>query len=229
MDVVTTYLYGSLDADIYMKLPEGFNLPDDAISREDYSIKLNKSLYGLKQSGRMWYNRLSEYLLQEGYKNDPICPCIFIKRSQNGFAIIVVYVDDINIIGTLEELSKAIDCLKKEFEMKDLGMTKFCLGLQVEYLENGILVHQEAYITKVLKRFYMDKSHPLCTRMVVRSLDVNKDPFRPQEKDEEILGPEVSYLSAIGALMYLVNYTRLDITFVVNLLARYSSSPTRRH
>nr|KYP32516.1 Retrovirus-related Pol polyprotein from transposon TNT 1-94 [Cajanus cajan] len=77
---------------------------------EDYSIKLNKSLYGLKQSGRMWYNRLSEYLLQERYKNDPICPCIFIKRSENGFVIIVVHVDDINIIGTPEELSKAIDC-----------------------------------------------------------------------------------------------------------------------
>nr|KYP72381.1 Retrovirus-related Pol polyprotein from transposon TNT 1-94 [Cajanus cajan] len=134
MDVVTTYLYGSLDAHIYMKLPEGFNLPNDAISREDYSIKLNKSLYGLKQSGRIWYNRLNEYLLQEGYKNDPICPCIFIKRSKNGFSIIVVYVDDINIIGTLEELSKVIDFLKKEFEMKDLGRTKFCLGLQVEYL-----------------------------------------------------------------------------------------------
>nr|KYP59125.1 Retrovirus-related Pol polyprotein from transposon TNT 1-94 [Cajanus cajan] len=56
MDVITTYLYGSLDADIYVKLPKGFNFPNDAISREDYSIKLNKSLYGLKQSGRMWYN-----------------------------------------------------------------------------------------------------------------------------------------------------------------------------
>nr|KYP57987.1 Retrovirus-related Pol polyprotein from transposon TNT 1-94 [Cajanus cajan] len=75
----------------------------------------------------------------------------------------------------------------------------------------------------------MDKSHPFCTPMVVRSLDVNKDPFRPQEKDGEILGREVPYLSAIGILMYLANYTRPDITFVVNLLARYSSSPTRRH
>jgi len=58
MDVVTAYLYGSLDSDIYIKLSEGFNLPDanSSGSREDYSIKLNKSLYGLKQSGRMWYN-----------------------------------------------------------------------------------------------------------------------------------------------------------------------------
>nr|CAN78333.1 hypothetical protein VITISV_015045 [Vitis vinifera] len=65
--------------------------------------------------------------------------------------------------------------------------------------------------------------------MVVGSLDVKKDPFRPCEKDEELLGPEVPYLSAIGALMYLVNCTRPDIAFSVNLLARYNSAPTRRH
>ncbi|XP_069151863.1 secreted RxLR effector protein 161-like [Solanum lycopersicum] len=75
----------------------------------------------------------------------------------------------------------------------------------------------------------MDETHPLSTPMVVRPLDVNKDPFRPQEKDEEILGSEVPYLSAIGALMYLVNTTRPDITFAINLLARYNSAPTRRH
>ncbi|KAK2434187.1 putative mitochondrial protein [Trifolium repens] len=231
MDVVTAYLYGSLDSDIYMKLPEGFNFPNAnrLESREGYSIKLNKSLYGLKQSGSMWYNRLSEYLLKEGYKNDSICPCIFIKRSGSEFAIIVVYVDDINIIGTPEELPKAINCLKKEFEMKDLGKTKFCLGLQIEHVKNGILVHQETHIATLLKRFYMDKSHPLSTPMVVRSLDVEKDPFKPKEKDKELLGPEVPYLSAIGALLYLANYTRPDIAFSVNLLSRYSSSPTRRH
>ena len=90
----------------------------------------------------MWYNRLSEYLVKEGYKNDPICPCIFMKRSGNEFAIISVYVDDINIIGTPKELDKAKNCLKKEFEMKDLGRTTFCLGLQIEYLKNGIFIYQ---------------------------------------------------------------------------------------
>ncbi|KAL0368450.1 UNVERIFIED_CONTAM: Retrovirus-related Pol polyprotein from transposon TNT 1-94 [Sesamum calycinum] len=231
LDVVTAYLYGSLDNDIYMKLPEGFHLPEayNSNSREHYSIKLNKSLYGLKQSGRMWYNRLSDYLLKEGCKYDPISPCIFMRRSGNEFVIIAVYVDDLNIIGTPEELPKAINCLKKEFEMKDLGRTKYCFGLQVEHLKNGILVHQETYIAKVIKRFYMDKSHPFSTPMVVRSLDVKKDPFRPRESDEEFLGPEVPYLSAIGALMYLANHTRPDITFAVNLLARYNSAPTRRH
>ncbi|KAJ0881424.1 putative RNA-directed DNA polymerase [Helianthus annuus] len=231
MDVVTAYLYGSLDTDIYMKLPEGFKLPNSckSSSREHLSIKLNKSLYGLKQSGRMWYNRLSEYLSKEGYKNDSVCPCIFIKRSGSEYVIIAVYVDDMNIIGTPGELQKAVEYLKREFEMKDLGKTKFCLGLQIEHLKGGILVHQETYIEKLLKRFYMEKSHPLSTPMVVRPLDVEKDPFRPPKDGEEILGPEVPYLSAIGALMFLASHTRPDISFSLNLLARYSSCPTKRH
>ena len=90
------------------------------------------------------------------------------------------------------------------------------LGLQIQYLNKGVLVYQEPYIMKVLKKFYMDKSHSLCTPMVVRSLDVDKDPCRPKEKDEELLGPEVPYLSAIGALTYTVNYTQPHITFAIN-------------
>ena len=148
---------------------------------------------------------------------------------QSVHAIVAIYVDDLNLVGTLEELTKIANCLKNEFEMKDLGKTKFCLGLQSEHLPNEILVHQSTYIEKVLKQFYINKAHPLSTPMVGRSLDVKKDPFQPQEDDEETLGPEVPYLSAIGALMYLANCTQPDIAFVVNLLARYSSAPTQRH
>ena len=82
MDVVTAYLYGSIDTDIYMKIPEGYKMNENLKHRSLYSIKLQRSLYGLKQSGRMWYNRLSEYLLKEGYANNPICPCVFIKKNQ---------------------------------------------------------------------------------------------------------------------------------------------------
>ena len=112
MDVVTTYL---LDSEIYMKIPEGFKMPEayNSISRDMCSIKLQRSLYGLKQLGCMWYNRLSEYLLKEGYVNNTICPCVFIKRSDSGFAIIAVYVDDLNIIGTPEGLNKIVSYLKK--------------------------------------------------------------------------------------------------------------------
>ena len=75
----------------------------------------------------------------------------------------------------------------------------------------------------------MDKAHPLSSPMVVISVDVKNDSFRPCEKGEELLGPEVPYLSAIGALMYLANRTIPDIAFSVNLLPRYSSAQARRH
>ncbi|KAA3467163.1 Retrovirus-related Pol polyprotein from transposon TNT 1-94 [Gossypium australe] len=115
-----------------------------------------------------------------------------------------------------------MECLKKEFEMKDLVKTKFCLGLQIKCLKNGSLCIKQ-YI------FYMHNTHPLSTSMVVRSLDVNKDSFYPQENDEDFLCPEVPYLNAIGALIYLASHTRPDISFSVNLLARFNSFPTRRH
>ena len=98
----------------------------------------------------MWYNRLTEYLLKQGYNNDPICPCVFIKRYQSQFVIIAVYVDDLNIIGTPGEFQKAANCLKLEFEMKDLGRTRFCLGLQIEHLKDGIFMHQSTYISNIL-------------------------------------------------------------------------------
>nr|ABA98007.1 retrotransposon protein, putative, Ty1-copia subclass [Oryza sativa Japonica Group] len=176
MDVVTAYLYGSLDSDIYMKVPDGIDIPNQ-----------KKSLYGLKQSGRMWYNRLSEFLSLKGYTKNEDCPCVFIKKSPTRFCIISVYVDDLNIIGNTQDINEARHHLKTEFEMKDLGQTKFFLGLQLEHLPSGILVHQSAYTQKILEKFNMDKSYPSKTPMVVRFLDVEKDPFRPKEDGEDVL------------------------------------------
>jgi Reverse transcriptase (RNA-dependent DNA polymerase) len=222
MDVITTYLYGSLDNDIYMKIPEGLKMSEVFKSKpqEIYFIKLKRSLYGLKQSGRMWYNRLSEYLIKERYKSNIISPYIFIKRSISSFIIIAVYVDNLNIIGSSEEIEKTAKLLKNEFKIKDLGVTKLCLGLQIEHLHNDIFVHQLNYIQKMLKRFNMDKVHPLSTPKVVRSLDVKKDPYRPRENNEKTFGPKVPYLSAIGALIYLANNTRLDIIFFCKCISK---------
>jgi hypothetical protein len=131
MDVVIAYLYGSLDSDIYMKVSDRISVPNANIGRNMYRVKLNKSLYGLKQSRKMWYNRLKEFLLNKDYSNNDDCPCVFIYKSSTEFCIISVYVDDLNIIGTELDINEARDHLKIEFEMKDLGKIKFCLGLQL--------------------------------------------------------------------------------------------------
>jgi hypothetical protein len=71
--------------------------------------------------------------------------------------------------------------------MKDLGKTKFCLGLQLEHLHTGILIHQFSYVQKVLEKFNMDKSYPTKTPIVVRALEKDTDPFRPKQEGEEVL------------------------------------------
>jgi hypothetical protein len=114
----------------------------------------------------MWYNRLEEFLLNKGYFNNDDCPYVFIHKSSTKFCIISIYVDDLNIIGTVLDINEARDHLKAEFEMKDLGKTKFCLGLQLMHLPIGILVHQSAYVQKILEKSNMDKAYPSKTPMV---------------------------------------------------------------
>jgi hypothetical protein len=89
MDVMISYLYGSLDSDIY--------------------LKLNKSLYGLKKIGRIWYKRLKEFLLNKRYSKNDDCTCVFIRKSSSRFCFIFVYVDDLNIIGTEHDTQSSND------------------------------------------------------------------------------------------------------------------------
>jgi hypothetical protein len=114
---------------------------------------------------------------------------VFIRKSNTGFCTILVYVDDLNIISHTKDIDEAHNHLKTEFKMKDLGRTKFCLGLQLEHLQTGILVHQSSYVQKVLEKFNMDKAYSTRTSMVVRASEKNTDPFRPKE-GEEVLGQE---------------------------------------
>jgi hypothetical protein len=93
----------------------------------------------------------------------------------------------------------------------------------------GILVHQSAYVKKVLVKLNMYKANPLMTPMIIRALEKDTDPFGPKQGGEEVLGAKYSYLSVIDALMYHANNTRPDIAFTVNCLARHSASPTIRH
>ncbi|KAM1658913.1 hypothetical protein ACFXTN_043022 [Malus domestica] len=145
----------------------------------------------------MWYNRLSEYLTSQGYMNNELYPCVFTKKSHYGFAIVAVYVFNLNLIGTPEELTRTATHLKSEFEIKDLGKTQYCLGLKIEHCSDGILVHQWNCTWKVLRLFNEDKAKHSSTPIVVQSLDAKRNSFGPKEDDEEILEPEVPYLNAM--------------------------------
>jgi hypothetical protein len=142
-----------------MRVPEGLKIPEPNQNCNMFSVLLQRSLYGLKQSERMWFNRLSSFLMQRGYINNDDCPCVFIKKSSDGFCIISV--------GTTRDIEEAMAYLKTEFEMKDLTKTKFCLGLQLEHLLEGVFVHQSTYTKRVLEKFNMNECNPLRTPMIV--------------------------------------------------------------
>ena len=169
-------------------------------------------------------------MLKNGFKVSDLTPCIFTRKDGDMFVLVSIYVDDINIIGDLSLCDSTAITLSTEFEMKDLGKTTFCLGIQLDSISGGVLMHQTTYTKKMLEKFSMDACTPVSTPMIGRSLDKLKDPLRPRTDEEEILDPTLfPYLSAIGALLYLAITTRPDISFSVNFLARFSREPTKRH
>ena len=104
LDIKAAFLYGTLHEEIYMVLPEGQQ-------EEGMCAKLNKSIYGLKQSPREWYARLTTYLLQLGFNTCTFDPCVF----TNGTSIIAVYVDDISIFGPLDEIGQIKELLRTPY------------------------------------------------------------------------------------------------------------------
>ena len=229
LDVVTAYLYGELDEEIYIKPPPDFikEIPM-ALTGKFNGLKLRKSLYGLKQAGRTWYHHLRRFLTEKGFSCHPALPCIFVLHKDHGYAILAVYVDDINLVGTALVCTEVEKLLENQFEMKLLGKTTFCLGLQIHHHSDGsILLHQASYVQKLLKNFNMSEANSLSAPMIGRS-NTGDDPYRPCEEEEEEVDKQ-RYLAAVGALIYLATHTRPDIAFATSVLARHSQKPTHRH
>ena len=228
LDVVIAYLYGPLDAQLYIRpLPEFLEqVPLEDANGHYLGLRLQKALYGLKQAGRMWYKHLRDFLLFHNFQHDQALPCLFTLQHPSGFIIIAVYVDNLNLVGTPATCQHAMDLLTNQFEMKLLGRTSFCLGLQLAHIQGGgILLHQTTYTQKLLKRFGMDKANPLSAPMTGRNR-TSDDPYAPCREEEEEFHNKTQYLVAVGALLYLSTYTRPDISFVVSVLARYSQRPS---
>ena len=229
LDVVTAYLYGDLDTKIYIKPPPDF-LPSipPAQPGKFAGLRIRKALYGLKQAGRTWYHHLKTFLLSNGFATDPALPCVFVLKDRLEFVILAVYVDDLNSIGTTALSKRVEDLLTKQFEMKILGRTTFCLGLQIQhYADGSMLLHQRTYVQKLLRTFNMADANALTAPMIGKSR-TEQDPYRPAEDNEEETDRQ-QYLAAVGALLYLATNTRPDISFAVSVLARHSQKPTTRH
>ena len=184
-------------------------------------LKLNKALYSLKQSTRIWYYTLKDVLINKlGFITLISENSIFINKELK--IIISLYVDDLAIIGPkLETIKSFIKELKKYFKLKDLGLIKDYLGVEIDYDYNkGILkLSQSKYLIKVLERFNISNKN---TKYTPLKANIKLEPNKGIAKETEIKW----FQAAIGYLLYLAMATRLDIAFSVILLARFASNPS---
>ena len=129
MDVKTAFLHGELEEEIYMEQPEGFEVK----GKEDYVCKLKKSLYGLKQAPRQWYKKFESVMGEQGYRKTTSDHCVFFQKFSDGdFIILLLYVDDMLIIGkNASRINQLKKQLSKSFAMKDLGPAKQILGIRI--------------------------------------------------------------------------------------------------
>lgn len=217
MDVKCAFLNGFLKEHIYVEQPSGFENPEFP----NHVYKLDKALYGLKQAPRSWYDRLSKFLIDNGFKRGRIDRTLFIRTKNSNFIVVQIYVDDIIFGATNESLCKEFaDLMSKEFQMSMMGELSFFLGLQIQQTEQGIMIHQQKYIKELMKKFGMENAK------------VNDTPMGTNTRlDEDLKGTPVNqtlYRGMIGSLLYLTA-SRPDIAFSVGLCARFQANPKESH
>src|SRR5262249_50588519 len=195
MDVKTAFLNGDLSEEIFMAQPKGFI----ETGKEHLVCRLNKSIYGLKQTSRQWYLKFDEIVTSLDFVENKVDHCIYLKISGSKFIFLVLYIDDIllasNDMGLLHETKQL---LSKTFDMKDLGEASFVLGIEIHRDRSRHLLglSQRAYIDRVLARFSMQDCKGIET-LVAKGDKFSKEQCPKNELEKESM-KNVPYASAVS-------------------------------
>ena len=150
MDVKKTFLNGDLEEEIYMLQLEGCITP----GKENKVCKLHMSLYGLKQTPKQWHEKFGKALLNNEFLSIEVDKCVYKKCIDRECVIIALYVDDMLIFGTsVDVIHSTKRFLASFFYMKDMGEAKVVLGVKITRMGDSIILSQEHYVEKILKRF----------------------------------------------------------------------------
>ena len=144
-----------------MEQPEGFEIYD----RKYHVCKLKKALCGLKQAPRAWYERINSYLMKLKFTRSEADPNLYFKVEDDKSLILLLYVDDLFLTGVDPLILKCTREFTSEFEMKDLGLMHYFLGLEVWQKPRETFLSQGKYVVKILERFGMVDCKPVTTPM----------------------------------------------------------------
>jgi len=210
MDVKKTFLHGWIKEEVYVEQPKVFEIHD----KKSHVCRLKKALYGLKQAPQAWYQRIFSYLMKLGFTRSEANPNLFFKIEDEKPLILVLYVDGILLTSADHLIHKCKRELASEFEMNDLGLMHYFLGLEVWQKPREIFLSQGKYVVKILERFGMVDSKHVTTPMGLDIKKLSSSTARP------LLRNATEYHQLVGALMLLVNSCP-DICFAVNTLNQH--------
>jgi len=230
IDIKGAYLNGELNTNevLYMHHPPGYKVPN-ASTRV---LHLIKTLYGLKQSGHWWYQKLTSVFIKLGFKQCAVDQAVYYRVVivKGELTVVVVHVDDCSIIATalclIEELKAG---LRKHFEVTDLGELHWMLGIEIKCDHPGQVVHllQHSYIDTILRHYNLADLKPLSTPMD-HQVWLSSEQV-PASAAECTMMRDVPYREAVGALNWAALATRPDIAFAVVMVARFAANPGPAH
>ena len=220
------FLRGDVDKELFLSAPPGLDLPPGKC------LRLVRALYGLKQAPRLWNKRIHQSLLDHGFSQSKLNPCIYYLVDDSGFLILLLYVDDVLTVTNSESLeTKVFSYLHNEFKIRDQGEPfgqKF-VGLVIDKTDTGFKLHQAHLISEILSDMRMTDCNSAPTPLVPK-LRLEKASAEEEIKHTIVVGPpgdkqDVSYRRIIGMLLYVRN-TRPDIAYAIHKLAQHGNSPT---
>jgi Reverse transcriptase (RNA-dependent DNA polymerase) len=218
LDVITAYLAGELEEEIYMAPPQGLPITGSKVCR------LLKGLYGLKQSARVWNRRIGAVLKKLGLIAIATDASIWVNKDCS--IILALYVDDIVLLARqMQALESVKTALSKAFKMKDLGPISTVLGMRVrrDRARRLLWIDQSHYIQDILEEFQYADCRPVATPADGYE---QLSPAAPEDTPFADIG---LYQKALGCLNWLVRGTRPDLAFVVHKLSQFCHQPYRQH
>lgn len=216
LDVNNAFLHGDLPEEVYMELPKGHPLYGT-----DNVCLLNKSIYGLKQASRVWFEKLASVLLDLGFTQSVADYSMFLYKDRGIFIIALVYVDYVLLTGTdVVFISHVKKVLHDTFTIKDLGLAKYYLGLEIHRTKEGLYLHQHKFVHDLLLEAGLEHAKPL-------SLSIDQT-VKLSPTEGELLDDPSVYRKYVGKLLYLT-VSRPDITYAVHHLSQFLQAPRAPH